>query len=59
MNEARHEASKLRLEQLKQWIDRNKDYLTTALSTEKIELVLSMKGQSIKAKVTQFPDDER
>lgn len=52
------EAGKLRVEQIKQWIDRNKDYLALSLITEKVELVLSMKGASIKSKVTQFPDEQ-
>lgn len=51
------EAAKLRIEQLKQWVDKNKDYLEVALITNKAEITISMKGSSIKAKVTQFPDE--
>ena len=51
------EAAKLRVEQLKQWIDKNRDYLEIALITNKAEIVISMKGISIKSKVTQFPDE--
>lgn len=53
----KQEAAILRMEVLKQWVDKNKDFLETALVTEKVEIVLSMKGASIKAKVTQFPDE--
>ena len=53
----KQEAGKLRVEQLKQWIDKNKDYLEVALITNKAEIVISMKGASIKSKVTQFPDE--
>lgn len=52
-----NQASQLRVIQLKQWIDKNKDYLESALITEKAEIVISMKGASIKTKVTQFPDE--
>ena len=51
------EAAKLRVEQLKQWIVKNKEYLEAALITNKAEIVISMKGTSIKSKVTQFPDE--
>lgn len=51
------EAAKLRVEQLKQWLEKNKDYLEIALVTNKVELTISMKGVSIKTKVTQFPDE--
>ena len=51
------EAAKLRVAQLKQWIDKNEEYLSVALFTSKAEIVISMKGASIKAKVTQFPDE--
>jgi hypothetical protein len=51
------EAAKLRVEQLKQWVDKHKEYLTLALVTEKAEITISLKGASIKAKVTQFPDE--
>ena len=50
------EAAALRIEQIKQWIDKNKEYLILALTTDKIELSISMKGSSIKAKVTQYPE---
>lgn len=51
------QAAQLRTIQLKQWIDKNKDYLEAALITDKVEIVISMKGASIKTKVTQFPDE--
>lgn len=51
------EAALLRAEVLKQWIDKNKEFLSIALLTERLELTISMKGSSIKAKVTQFPDE--
>lgn len=51
------EAAKLRVEQLKQWLDKNRDYLDVALITSKVEITISMKGTSIKSKVTQFPDE--
>lgn len=51
------EAGQLRVAQLKQWLDKNRDYLQVALITEKAEIVISMKGASIKAKITQFPDE--
>lgn len=50
-------AAQLRVVQLKQWIDKNKEYLEAALITEKAEIVISMKGASIKTKITQFPDE--
>lgn len=51
------EAAKLRVEQLRQWITKNEDYLSVALITSKAEITISMKGISLKAKVTQFPDE--
>ncbi|MBI5954449.1 MAG: hypothetical protein HY865_22560 [Chloroflexi bacterium] len=51
------EAAKLRVEQLKQWVESNREYLEVALITSKAEITISMKGASIKAKVTQFPDE--
>lgn len=51
------EAASLRVIQLKQWIDKNKEYLEAALITNKAEIVISMKGASIKTKITQFPDE--
>ena len=51
------EAAKLRVEQLKQWVDKNRTYLEAALITNKAEITISMKGISLKAKVTQFPDE--
>lgn len=51
------EAAKLRIEQLKQWIEKNRNYLEYALITNKAEIVISMKGTSIKMKITQFPDE--
>ncbi len=47
----------LRAEQIKQWVEKNKEYLSHALITERVEITLSMKGASIIAKVTQFPDN--
>ena len=52
------EAAKLRVEQLKQWIEKNREYLGASLITEKVEITISMKGASIKSKVTQFPDEQ-
>jgi len=46
----------LRTELMKKWIDDNKEYLAHALITERVEITLSMKGSSMIAKVTQFPD---
>lgn len=51
------EAAQLRFVQLKQWMDKNKEYLEAALITDRAEIVISMKGVSIKTKVTQFPDE--
>lgn len=51
------EAAKLRISQLKSWIEKNREYLEAALITNKAEMVISMKGTSIKLKVTQFPDE--
>lgn len=51
------DAAKLRVEQLKTWLDKNREYLIVALVTNKAEITISMKGTSIKAKVTQFPDE--
>jgi hypothetical protein len=51
------EAALLRTEVLKQWVDKNKEFLALALLTEKVEITISMKGPSIKAKVTQYPDE--
>jgi len=53
------ETSLLRIEQIKQWIDKNKEYLCHALITDKTELTISMKGSSVRCKVTQFPDEEK
>lgn len=50
------EVAPLRVEQLKKWIDNNKEYLAHALITEKVEITISMKGSSIIAKVTQYPE---
>lgn len=50
-------AAPLRVEQLKQWFEKNKEYLSHALLTDKVEISISMKGTSIKAKVTQYPED--
>lgn len=50
------EVSALRVEQIKQWMDKNKEYLTHALITDKAEVSISMKGAVIKVKVTQYPD---
>lgn len=47
----------LRAEQLKTWLEKNKEYLSHALITERIEIIISMKGASIKAKITQYPDE--
>lgn len=51
------EIAPLRVEQLKQWFEDNKEYLSHALFTDKVEISISMKGASIKAKVTQYPED--
>lgn len=51
------EAAKLRVEQLKTWLERNREYLEAALITNKAEMVISMKGTSIKLKLTQYPDE--
>lgn len=51
------EAGLLRTKQIQEWIIKNKEYLAHALITDKVELTLSIKGSSIKMKVTQFPEE--
>lgn len=52
------EAGPLRAEQVKAWIEKNKEYLAHALITNKVELTFMMKGSDIRAKLTQFPEEE-
>ena len=54
----RPEIAPLRAELLKSWIDKNKEYLAHALSTNKVEISFNMKDSKIYVKVTQFPAEE-
>lgn len=45
-----------RVELIKEWILKNEELLSKVLETDRVEITLSMKGQSVKAKITQYPD---